>query len=203
MLEASVSAIEGGFADQVLDAQSAFRAVMDAMARPGTVHPLRALPRPPQPLSPVAGAVALALCDHDTPVWLDPALTISDAPAAWFAFHTGAPLVKSPADAHFAFVSRPAEFIAFENFAQGTQEYPDRSATIVLQVESFDTSERLVLEGPGIRDRAIFAPVPMPRHFVEQWRQNRARFPRGVDLILAGPDAVTCLPRTTRIVAEG
>jgi alpha-D-ribose 1-methylphosphonate 5-triphosphate synthase subunit PhnH len=203
MLEASVSAIEGGFSDQVLDAQTVFRAVMDAMARPGSVRPLRALPRPPQPLSATAGAVALALCDHDTPMWLDPALTISEAPGAWFAFHTGAPIVKSPADAHFVFVSRPAEFINFENFAQGTQEYPDRSATVVLQMESFSSGEQMILEGPGIRDRAEIAPSPMPRHFVEQWRQNRERFPRGIDLILAGPDAVACLPRTTRIVTEG
>jgi alpha-D-ribose 1-methylphosphonate 5-triphosphate synthase subunit PhnH len=203
MLEASSAAIEGGFADNVLDAQSVFRAVMDAIARPGTVRPLRALARPPQPLSAVAGAMALTLCDHDTPVWLDPALTISDAPAAWLGFHTGAPIVKSPADAHFAFVARPAEFIALENFSQGTQEYPDRSATIVLQVESFEAGERLLLQGPGIRDRAALAPAPMPRHFVEQWRQNRARFPRGVDIVLAAPDAVACLPRTTRIVTEG
>ena len=39
----------------------------------------------------------------------------------------------------------------------------------------------------------------MPRHFVEQWKQNISRFPRGVDIILAAPDGVACLPRTTRI----
>lgn len=199
----NASAIEGGFADRVLEAQSVFRAVMDAMARPGKICPIRADARPPRPLSSTAGAVALTLCDNDTPVWLDAALVLPDAPAAWLGFHTGAPLVKSPADAHFAFVSRPAEFIAFENFAQGTQEYPDRSATIVLQVESFEAGERLLLEGPGIEKRAQIAPSPMPRHFVEQWRQNRARFPRGIDLVLAGPHAVACLPRTTRIVTEG
>ncbi len=202
-MEHAFAAIEGGFADPVLDAQSVFRAVMDAMARPATVRPVRVLPRPPGPLSPVAGAVAMALCDHDTPVWLDPALTVSDAPAAWLGFHTGAPVVRLPADAHFAFVARPAQFIALENFAQGTQEYPDRSATIVLQVDGFAAGERLVLEGPGIEDRAELAPSPMPRHFAEQWRQNRARFPRGVDLILAGPHGLACLPRTARIVMEG
>lgn len=196
------TSIEGGFVDQVLGAQSVFRAVMDAMARPGTVYPLRVLAHPPQPLSPAAGAVALTLCDHDTPVWLDPALTVSDAPRAWLGFHTGAAIVRSPADAHFALVARPAEFIALENFSQGTQEYPDRSATIILQVDSFEAGEPLALEGPGIRHRAALAPSPMPRHFVEQWHQNRQRFPRGVDLILSGPDAVACLPRTTRISTE-
>ena len=48
------------------------------------------------------------------------------------------------------------------------------------------------------------APAPLPRHFVEQWKQNRARFPRGVDLVLAAPEGIACLPRTTRIrPAEG
>ena len=41
--------------------------------------------------------------------------------------------------------------------------------------------------------------MAVPRHFVAQWKQNRARFPRGVDLILAAPDGIACLPRTTRI----
>ena len=189
-------------ADQVLDAQSVFRAIMDAMARPGTVHPLRALPRPPQPLSATAGAVALTLCDHDTPVWLDPALTISDAPAAWLGFHTGAPLVKSPADAHFAFVSRPAEFIAFENFAQGTQEYPDRSTTLVVEVEALTDGEPLVARGPGIKETVVIAPVGLPDVFLDFWAANRAIFPRGIDLVLTAGDALLCLPRTTKLERE-
>ena len=37
--------------------------------------------------------MALTLCDHDTPVWLDPVLAASEAVAGWLRFHTGAPLV--------------------------------------------------------------------------------------------------------------
>lgn len=189
----------GGFSDPVFDAQAIFRAVMDAMARPGTIQPAKARPRPPQPLSPVAAAVALALCDHDTPLWLDPVLKQAAAVANWLGFHTGAPLVDLPADAHFALVADPASLIALENFAQGTQEYPDRSTTLVLQVASLSSGDRLALGGPGIDGSTRFAPTPLPRHFVEQWKQNRARFPRGVDLVLAAPEGIACLPRTTRI----
>jgi alpha-D-ribose 1-methylphosphonate 5-triphosphate synthase subunit PhnH len=177
---------------------------MDAMARPGTVQPAKAETQPPQPLSPVAAAVALTLCDHDTPLWLDPALRQAPAAAGWLGFHTGAPLADTPADAHFALVADPASLIALENFAQGTQEYPDRSTTLILQVTSLSSGDRLVLEGPGIDGSTTFAPGPLPRHFVEQWKQNRARFPRGVDLVLAAPEGIACLPRTTRIrMSEG
>lgn len=200
-MKATQSAIDGAFEHPVFDAQAAFRAVMDAMARPGSIQPLLRLPRPPAPLSPVAGALALALCDHDTPVWLDAQLSAAEAVRGWLEFHTGAPLVRSPADAHFAFASNPAELPALEGFTQGSQDYPDRSATIVLQVASLTSGAPLTLNGPGIETTASIAPSPLPRHFVEQWKQNRARFPRGVDVILAGPDAVVCLPRTVRILA--
>jgi len=191
--------ITGGFADPVFDAQATFRAVMDAMARPGTAQHAKAEAQPPQPLSPIAAAVALTLCDNDTPLWLDPVLKQAPSIASWLGFHTGAPLADTPADAHFALVADPASLIAFENFAQGTQEYPDRSTTLILQVTSLSSGEQLTLEGPGIDGPKTFAPTPLPRHFVEQWKQNRARFPRGVDLILVAPEGIACLPRTTRI----
>ena len=190
--------IDGGFSAPVFNAQTVFRAVMDAMARPGTVQQLAELAQPPAPLAATVGAVALTLCDHDTPLWLDAGLQVSAA-KSWLAFHTGAPSAATPADAHFALVANPANLISLENFAQGTQEYPDRSTTLILQVDSLTQGTPLRLEGPGIETSATIAPTSLPRHFVEQWKQNGARFPRGVDLILAAPDGVACLPRTTRI----
>lgn len=195
----SGSHIEGGFQSPVFEAQSVFRSIMDAMAQPGTSCAIASAPKPPAPLSPVAAAIALTLCDHDTPVWIDPALRGCEAVMAWLGFHCGAPLAHTPGDAHFALVADPASLIAIDNFAAGSHEYPGRSTTLVLQVESLEGGEGLRLEGPGIETSAHLAPTPMPRHIVEQWRQNNMRFPRGVDLILAGPDALACLSRTTRI----
>lgn len=191
--------IEGGFENPVFDAQKVFRAVMDAMARPGTIRPIPVLATPPMPLRSNAAAVALALCDHDTPLWLDTSLQSSPAVKSWLGFHTGAPMARTPDEAHFAVVAAPAELISLDNFAQGTQEYPDRSATLILQVGSLSAGPQLILEGPGIEKAASLSPSPLPRHFVEQWKQNNQRFPRGVDVILAAPEGVACLPRTTRI----
>lgn len=196
---ATTDTLDGGFADPVFAAQGVFRAVMDAMARPGSIRRLPALPTPPAPLTPAGAAVALTLCDHETSVWLDPALQASRAAVAWLGFHAGAPLARTPSEAQFAIVSAPGECIALENFAQGTQEYPDRSATLILQVETLSGGRPLLLRGPGIASEATIAPAPLPRHFVEQWRQNGARFPRGIDIVLAAPEGIACLPRTTRI----
>ena len=96
-----------------------------------------------------------------------------------------------PADAHFAVVSRPAELIALDNFAQGTQEYPDRSATLILELERLGPSGPLILDGPGIRTTARLDAAPLPDRFLAQWNQNLSRYPRGVDVILAGPDAIS------------
>ena len=198
-MDIAAQSIDGGFADPVFNAQTVFRAVMDAMARPGSVQPLPAFTRPPAPLSVTAGAIALALCDHDTPLWPDPALQASAAVKSWLGFHAGAPLANTPADAHFALIANPAEMAALDGFSQGTQDYPDRSTTLILQVGNLVSGAPLLLEGPGIETTATIAPAQMPRHFVEQWKQNISRFPRGVDIILAAPDGVACLPRTTRI----
>jgi len=197
-----MSVIEGGFARPVFDAQSVFRAVMDAMARPGSLLQVQPLAHPPAPFSALAASVALTLCDHDTPVWLDKKLS-QPAIRDWLGFHTGAPVTTLATDAHFAFAACPDELVAFESFTQGSQEYPDRSTTIVLQVESFDAGAPLVLSGPGVETTAMIAPQPMPRHFAAQWKQNRERFPRGIDLILVSPDAIVCLPRTVRIADTG
>jgi alpha-D-ribose 1-methylphosphonate 5-triphosphate synthase subunit PhnH len=192
--------VEGGFEHPSIASQTVFRALMDAMARPGTVQPVPALAAPPAPLTATTAAVALALCDHDTQLWLDPRLEVSAEVRGWLGFHCGAPVTTIAADAQFALACSPGDLMALENFAQGTQDYPDRSTTLILQVDTLDAGRPLHLEGPGINGAATLAPRPLPRHFTTQWRQNRARFPRGVDVILAAPGAVACLPRTTRII---
>jgi alpha-D-ribose 1-methylphosphonate 5-triphosphate synthase subunit PhnH len=193
------TAIEGGFRDPVLQAQAVFRAVMNGMARPATQVPIGELTSPPAPLLPTAGALLCMLADADTPLWLDPHLEHSDRIKTWLAFQTGAPFVADPAEAGFALVGDPATMPALAAFAQGTQEYPDRSTTIVLQIASLAGGHELVFEGPGIERRAAISPMPLPPRFGEQWRANRAGFPCGIDLILAAPGRIACLPRTARI----
>jgi alpha-D-ribose 1-methylphosphonate 5-triphosphate synthase subunit PhnH len=190
--------IAPGFTDAVLGAQTVFRGVMDAIARPGRVRQATGLSGAPKPLTPVAAAIALTLADYDTPVFLDAPLAASADVTAWLRFHTGAPVTDDTTRAAFAFVADPAAAPPFDEFAQGTAEYPDRSTTIVLQVETFSGGTPLVLTGPGIAESIRLSAAPLPADFAARLIANRVRFPRGVDLLLAGPEAVVALPRSVR-----
>ncbi|MCZ4094541.1 phosphonate C-P lyase system protein PhnH [Sinorhizobium psoraleae] len=191
----------GAFADPVFQAQSVFRTLMDGFARPGTVASFSALAAPPSPLGKASGAVALTLCDHDTSVWLSPVLAKSAVPQ-WIAFHTGAPMTETKDDARFAFIEKGAAVPSFDQFALGTQEYPDRSTTLVIEVEALTGGQPFIARGPGIKDETVIAPEGLPDLFLDFWAANRAIFPRGIDLVLTAGDAVLCLPRTTKLAAR-
>jgi alpha-D-ribose 1-methylphosphonate 5-triphosphate synthase subunit PhnH len=126
----------------VFAAQSTFRKVMDAMARPGSIQTVASTAAAPGPLSPAAAAIALTLFDHDTPIWLG-APFATDAIASWLRFNTGCPIVGDQGQSAFALAGDSAALPPLETFALGTPDYPDRSTTVILQVGSLtDGPER-------------------------------------------------------------
>lgn len=196
----AVQALEGGFTDAVRQAQQVFRSLMQALANPGQPQPLGPALTPPEPLGPELAALALTLCDHDTAVWLEAELATEEV-RGWLRFHTGAPVTGQPEDAQFALCRNAA--MPLRRFGQGTQSYPDRSTTVVQQVAALSGGVPLELRGPGIETAAEMAVIGLPEDFLAQWAENRAQFPRGVDLLLVASGAVIGLPRTTRITEKG
>ena len=194
--------LDGGFTAPVLQSQSCFRAIMDALANPGTPQSLSQPAASHGPLTGELASVLLTLADQDTPIWLDEALRNDAGVAPFIGFHTGAPIVREPGRAVFAFASAASELPDFDQFNLGTQEYPDRSTTIVLAVPSLSGGPQLTIAGPGIKGHSHINPLGLNEDFLTQWAANRQLYPRGIDLLLVADGAVMGLPRSTRI-AEG
>lgn len=199
-MSANTHAFTGGFTDPVFQSQSIFRMLMDGMARPGSIRAVEHDAGQPEPLGAAAGAIALTLCDHDTPIWLSAGL-VKSAVGEWMGFHSGAPLTREKAEARFAFVEAGAALSSFGLFAPGTQEYPDRSTTLVIEVTGFGEGQAFTLSGPGILQSKTTEIAGLPEAFLRLWADNRPLFPRGVDVILTAGRSFLCLPRTTKIVA--
>ena len=198
----STATLTQGFTDPVRDAQRVFRAVMEATARPGVIHSLRGVAEAPAPLTPELAAVALALADHEAPLWLDPVLAEAPDVATFLRFHTGAPITTDPAAASFALVAAPAACPSHAAFAQGTPDYPDRSTTLVLALDRLEAGRGLRLEGPGIDGRRRLTAAPLPADMLGRLARNRALFPCGLDHLLVAPGHVAAIPRST-VVTEG
>lgn len=189
-----------GFADPVHEGQAVFRAAMEALSRPGRIGPLDTALTPPAPLTPELAALALALVDPDTPVWLDAPLRAEPAVAGFLRFHTGAPIVASPHQAAFALIADPARCPALTDFAQGTPAYPDASATLILAVETLSDATGLAFAGPGIRGTVRLDAGPLPADWASRWAANHAGFPLGIDCLFVAPGRLAGLPRSARPV---
>jgi alpha-D-ribose 1-methylphosphonate 5-triphosphate synthase subunit PhnH len=200
-----------GFDHEAYGSQAVFRTALNALSHPG--RPLEmpmhtALPRQGHA---AAAALLLGLVDSDTGLWLSPLLAGSEA-AAWLRFHTGCAWVADPADAQFLWVAQGDALPDLHRLKQGTEAYPDQSATCVIEVHSLygqkgDEKEgdekdawSWTLQGPGIWGGRQLQVQGLPADFQSQWTRNHASFPCGVDVFLATPSHIVGLPRTTRIL---
>jgi len=188
--------VRPGLADPVLDSQGIFRAVLDAMSHPGRVMSLGLEGSTVAPLYPATLAICLALVDLETPLWLDPASRTPEV-SAHLRFHCGCPIVDDAGRGRFAVVAAPAAMPALDRFDPGTDEYPDRSATVIVQARALAAGTGRRLTGPGIASEGRLDVDGLPAQFWEGLRANHDRFPRGVDVLLTAGLALVALPRTT------
>lgn len=188
-----------GFAEPVHDAGAVFRLLLDALAMPGRALALddafcglddldAGIARP-------LAAALLTLADFETPVWIDadPGRHLETL----IRFHCGAPVAAVRREAPFAVIRDAAGLPALDGFSWGVPEYPDRAATLLIQLPSLDGGLPLSLSGPGIADAREFAPLGLPARFWQEREAMQADFPCGVDCFLFDGSRVAGLPRTT------
>jgi alpha-D-ribose 1-methylphosphonate 5-triphosphate synthase subunit PhnH len=194
----ALSEIAPGLADPVLESQVVFRRALHALSRPGEIEEIECRAELPPGLHIAAGALLLVLLDQDTRLWLAPSMAAASV-AAYFRFHTGCVVVEHEIDADVALIGTPQDLPRLAAFAIGSEEYPERSATIIVQVESLTSSGGWTLRGPGLAATSTLAPGGLDARFVREWTELQRLFPRGIDLFLASGNRLAGLPRTTRI----
>lgn len=191
----SARTLAPGLLDGVHDGQQAFRAVLDALARPGQVRAIG----PALPGVALGGAMArllLSLSDDETPVWWQRA----DADLQhWLRFHTGAGLAERPEAASFAVLANVARMPALADFASGTAAAPEFSSTLLIELPGLAGGPALEWRGPGIQDVQRVSLQGLPADFWAQWQANHATFPQGVDIVFTCGEDALGLPRTTRV----
>jgi alpha-D-ribose 1-methylphosphonate 5-triphosphate synthase subunit PhnH len=196
----------------VAQSQLVFRAVMEALARPGTVGLLPVQEDaggPPPALLPL-----LALADLGTPACV---LADTDEWAGVVRAMTSAPAARLD-QARLVAALRPVSDDELASLRTGTQEAPEDGALAFLSVagirplpdgESLDgegpsDGRLLQLSGPGIPATAALLVTGLAPGFVAVRRELTRLFPAGADLVLVTPEGqVAGLPRTTLIDSEG
>lgn len=207
-----LAAVGRGFAQPVHAAQQAFRALLEAMSRPGRIQ---VLPEPvlagiePPGLARGMTALLLTLLDAETSLWIEPTLAGADS-LDYLRFHTGVRTLADPGDAAFVVCpadrARPGTWLAL---SAGSDELPQSGATLLVEVPSLQlqgaaaASPRLRLEGPGIENTQALAAGGLDAAFWHARAALQGEYPRGIDLILCCGDTLAAIPRTTRVTVEG
>jgi len=170
--------------------------LLDAVARPARVCNIGWDLQPIDGVYSATLATLLTLADNDTPVCLIGAGKL--ALGAYLRFHCGCRVVEDPKDAAFGLICDPALASRAFGFPIGSDEYPDRSATVILQVTSLAGGPTRTIKGPGIRSAVKFAPI-VPADFWTAWCANARLYPCGIDIIFTCGNQLAALPRSSRL----
>lgn len=186
---ALASSLEGGFTNAPVQSAQSFRKIMNVMAKPGTIETL-AVATPPVPLSAAAGSLLLTLCDAQTPIYLAGKYD-NAAIKEWITFHCNSPFADAE-NCMFA-LGDWDQLQPLHSFPIGTPEYPDRSATLIVELDELSASGA-ELSGPGIQHTSALS---LPD--ITAFQKNALLFPLGLDFYFTSGEQIAALPRTTKV----
>lgn len=186
-----------GFQNPIHDPQNTFRALLEALSRPGQPQTTASL-TPPPGLHPSCAAAALTLFDLETKIWLQPGL--SQAVHGWLLFHTGCAFTDAPQAADFALIWDITAIPPLPTFHWGRPDYPEASTSLLLQCPSLTGGTAITLQGPGILN-TIGIDIPLPADFWQQWQAMTTSYPLGIDSWCFSHHQVMGLPRTACLVS--
>ncbi len=195
--------------ETVADSQTAFRVILDALARPGSVGQLpTADPRCPLPEAGALATVALTLLDHE--------VTFAVVPGGWQAEGAQETLTRflhaatgsrpaPPAEADYLFACGPLAPATLTTPKRGSLAFPDEGGTLLVLVPALTGGEGLpvTLTGAGIPGTLEQVLPTFDAAQLTARDEANAEGPRGIDLLLLDPAGrILGLPRTTTIATH-
>jgi len=195
----STTLLAPGLTDPSHDSQRLFRRVLDGFSHPGRIVELPDAPAGPGPLSPAATAFLLTFADRETPLWLEAGVDKQEV-RDFLRFHAGTPIVRAREAATFGVIIAGGGE-PFAGFAIGTDTYPDRAATLVIEVPALEGGRTTTWRGPGVDGEVHVAIDGLGDGFWPAWTGNHALFPCGIDLVFASGSRLIALPRSVAVEA--
>lgn len=178
--------------DPVHDTRDCFRALVDAMSRPGTVAA--------SPTEPATYAVLATLVDHEVTLF-SPDDRIKTALA-----NEGRLTEADREQADIVHAPDPAACPVGE-LSRGTLKEPSDGATVVYRVDELHADSEmpaadgteLALSGPGVEGRRRFGVEGFTLADARTLSESQASYPRGVDAILTTESEIVALPRSVEL----
>lgn len=207
---ATVMVREVGF-DDVFDSQATFRALLDALSRPGKICrlPDRVFTTTPRGFCPPALSILKTLCDHRVSFSLVSGNRTSEL-SRYLEVNLATPF-EDVEKADYVIFDGATFDEDFMRLKRGSSEFPENSATALLcvgrlaegSVEADVPSCRLRCAGPGVQDTTFLTVTELdPRYSEARARANNVS-PLGIDLFLVDPAGrVAGFPRTTSVEAS-
>ncbi|MDT8421962.1 MAG: phosphonate C-P lyase system protein PhnH [Desulfuromonadales bacterium] len=180
-----------------------FRALLQAMSRPGSIQPLPQINLSADPqASSQEHLTNLLDCLFDQEV--NYCLAAPDAALSAQIHERWDAQMVAVEQADFLLVPAGNSHGQLERLKRGTPDFPDQGASVVYQVKSFATGGITPhLTGPGIKESAQPSINGLESEELEALRQVNSEFPLGVDVIcISLSGELLCIPRSTRIGDE-
>jgi len=199
-----LSSIAEGFADIAQTSQKVYRCALNAMSYPGRLFELSHDASTPKDTDQVVSGLLLALLDSETSLWCSDKERLANA-CEWLQFHTDCVVLDSPEQADFLWMTSISDFPNLALLKAGTDEYPDRSATCIIEVPKLSekSDDFFTLKGPGIQFEGELHIKGWSnkdhKEWLSLWTQNHQLFPCGVDVYLSDGQHLLGLPRSTKL----
>lgn len=179
----------------VHNTQKHYRELVDLFSRPGEVR-ISTFDIPNfTNFSDAVLATVLTLFDNEITFY-----TQDQKDAGEFQTLTGGQCVTNPTDAGYIVVKAHALMEDLLKMLKvGTLGSPEKSATLIVEVDSIGEGQKFSLKGPGIKTVNEIEMTLDPK-----WMEMRttlcSEFPLGIDLILIDRhNQLTVIPRTTKV----